>query len=379
MVWPGFEAVADAFRDNFLHRREVGASVCVLHKGRTVVDLWGGVADARTSAPWERDTTSVVFSCTKGAAALCAHMLAEAGQLDLDAPITELWPEFGCGGKAGTTPAMMLAHTAPVPHLRAPVPPGGFADFAAMVAMVEAEEAWWPPGTRQGYHGLTFAWTVGNLIRLAGAETLSDFFRRRVALPLGLDFHIGLPESEEGRVARLIKPDPAEVNAHSKFQRAIREAPHSLSRLFVANTGGADFNTRQMHAAEIGSANGITNARGLAGLYAPLAGPDGGLLRPDSIARAAEVCAATFEDATLLQPMRFGLGFMARMDNRAVGGDSLLIGDRAFGHAGMGGSLGFADPPARLAFGYTMNRLGGGLLLNDRGQSLVTASYKSLN
>jgi CubicO group peptidase (beta-lactamase class C family) len=340
-----------------------------------VVDLWGGLADPKTGRAWQRDTISIVFSCTKAATALCAHRLAEQGRLDLYAPVAAVWPAFAQGGKDATTPAMMLAHTAPVPHLRAPILPGGMADFDAMVAAVEAEPAWWAPGTRQGYHGLTFAWTVGNLVRLAAGEPLGSYFRRTICEPLGLDFHIGLPESEESRVAPMIGPDPAEANAKSRFLQAVLGSPGSLPQLFLGNTGGADFNSRAMHAAEIGSANGITNARGLAGLYAPLAAGDGVLLRPDSVARMAEVCAATFEDATLLQPMRFGLGMMARIDNRPTGGDSLLIGDRAFGHVGMGGSVGFADPAAGLSFAYTMNRMGPGILLNARGQSLIDAAY----
>jgi CubicO group peptidase (beta-lactamase class C family) len=305
-------------------------------------------------------------------------MLAEQGKLPLDMKVAELWPDFAQGGKAATTVAMMLAHTAPVPHLREPIPPGGLANWDLMVARVAAEPAWWEPGTRQGYHGVTYAWTVGNLVRLAAGEPLSIYFARKVAGPLGLDFHIGLPESEEERTAPMIASDPAEANLNSPFLQAVIGQPGSLPNLFATNLGGADFNSRAIHAAEIGSANGITNARGLAGLYAPLANGSGGLLGPDSIARMTRVSAATFQDATLLQPMRFGLGFMATTDNRASGGDSLLIGEQAFGHVGMGGSVGFADPGLGLSFGYTMNRMGPGILLNARGQTLVDATYRCL-
>ena len=131
-----------------------------------------------------------------------------------------------------------------------------------------------------------------------------------------------------------------------------------------------------LHAAEMASANGITNARGLAGLYAPLA--NNSFLKPETIARIGRVSAATHDDATLRQPMRFGLGYMMSTDNRQLGGDSLILGERAFGHVGMGGSVGFADPEAELSFGYTMNRMGAGILLNDRGQSLVDAAYRGL-
>jgi len=374
---PGYEAVLEAFRANFSERAEVGASVCVTHRGRSVVDLWGGVAVAKTGMPWGRDTISIVFSCTKGAAALCAHMLIERGALRLHDDVGKIWPSFASHGKEGTTVANMLAHTSPVPHVRDPVRAGGFADFDYMVERVAAEPAWWEPGTRQGYHGVTYAWTVGNLVRLAAGRPLGEFFRAEIAERLGLDFYIGLPESEEVRVANLIAPDPAEMNLESKFTQAVMQ-PGSLTNLFLTNNGAADFNSREIHAAEIGSANGMTNARGLALLYAALAQGGGGLVRPETIARMSRVSAATHMDATLQQPMRFGLGFMKSTDNRAMGGDSLIIGEEAFGHVGMGGSLGFADPEAELSFGYTMNRLGAGILLNARGQGLVDAAYRSV-
>ena len=373
----GFERVADAFRANFATNREVGASVCVTHKGRVVADLWGGVADPKTQRRWEKDTVSIVFSCTKGATALCAHMLAEQGALSLHGDVADLWPAFACNGKQGTTVSMMLAHTSPVPHLRDPVAPDGMMDFDYMVDRVANEQAWWSPGTRQGYHGVTYAWTVGNLVRLAAGKPLGAFFQQHVAGKLGLDFHIGLPESEEGRVATMLAADPSEIDFSARFFQAVAGDPTSLPHLFLTNNGGADFNSRRMHAAELGSANGITNARGLAGMYTTLANGGGGLLRPGSIARMARCSAATHDDATLMSPMRFGLGFMVSIDNRAAGGDSVILGETAFGHVGMGGSIGFADPEAELGFGYTMNRMGAGILLNTRGQSLVDAAYLS--
>jgi CubicO group peptidase (beta-lactamase class C family) len=374
---PGFDAVLTAFRENFVSRRETGGSVCVTHRGETVVDLWGGLAAPKTATPWGRDTVSIVFSCTKAATALCAHSLTEQGALSLHEDVARLWPRFAQGGKAGTTLANMLAHTSPVPHLRDLVRDGGYADWDYMVDRVAAEPAWWAPGTRQGYHGVTYAWTVGNMVRLAAGEPLGAFFKRNIADPLGLDFHIGLPESEEHRVAPMIAADPAEVNFQSKFFQAVAQQG-SLPQLFLTNGGGADFNSRLIHAAEIGSANGISNARGLAGMYRPLANGGGGLLKPETIARMGRVSAATHEDATLMQSMRFGLGFMMSTDNRAQGGDSVLLGETGFGHVGMGGSLGFADPDAALSFGYTMNRMGAGILLNERGQSLVDAAYTSI-
>jgi CubicO group peptidase (beta-lactamase class C family) len=215
------------------------------------------------------------------------------------------------------------------------------------------------------------------MVRLAAGESLGSFFKRHVAERLGLDFHIGLPESEEHRVAPMIAAESSEVNFEARFfQEVARQG--SLPNLFLMNNGGADFNARDIHAAEMGSANGITNARGLAGMYAPLVAGGGGLVKAETVARMGRVSAATHMDATLMQPMRFGLGFMMSTDNRAAGGDSVLLGERGFGHVGMGGSIGFADPEAELSFGYTMNRMGAGILLNERGQSLVDAAYRAV-
>ncbi len=372
---PGFEPVLDAFRANFAERREVGATVCVMQDGETLVDLWGGIANPKTGKAWERDTVSVVFSCTKGATALCAHMLADAGKFAYHDKVTTLWPEFGQGGKGDTTIEMMLTHTSPVPHLRDPIRSGGLADWDYMVERVAAEEAHWEPGTRQGYHGLTFAWTVGQIVRLAAGEPLGEYFRRNVAEPLGLDFHIGLQEHHDHRVAAMLAADPAEVDFKSKFFQSVQQSPGSLPQLFLTNNGGADFNSRTIRGAEIGSANGITNARGLAGMYAPLANGGGGLVSAPTIARMRRVVAATLDDAVLRQAARFGLGYMASMDNRDTGGDSVILGETAFGHVGMGGSIGFADPMSGMSFGYSMNRMGAGILLNERGQSLVDAAY----
>lgn len=374
---PAFAGVLDAFKANFAERKEVGASVCITHQGRTVVDLWGGLARPETAEPWTQDTVSIVYSCTKAATALCLHMLVDQGRVTYETLVGDFWPEFATGGKEATTVGMMLAHTSPVPHVAEPIKPGGIADWDYMTARVAAEPAHWEPGTRQGYHGVTYAWTVGQLVRLVSGMPLGEFFQKHVAGPLGLDFHIGLPESEEARVAPMIAPDPAEINFGSAFFRAATTQPGSLPNLFLTNLGGADFNAREIHAAEIGSANGITNARGLACMYAPLAAGGGALVSPDTMHRMVRVSAATHSDAVLYQPMRFAMGFMMSTDNRAAGGDSLILGETAFGHVGMGGSIGFADPAQGLSFGYSMNRMGAGILLNARGQSLIDAAYRA--
>jgi CubicO group peptidase (beta-lactamase class C family) len=317
-------------------------------------------------------------------------MLASRGKLDLDAPVTELWPEFGQKGKQAVTTRMMLDHSSAVPALRAKVTDTGPYEWEYMTRRLAEEEPFWVPGTRNGYHGLTFGWTVGEMVRRASGKSLGNFFQDEVAKPLGLDFWIGLPEAIEPRVAPMIPYvyKPAEVV--TPFLRDLTTNRQSIASLFYFNTGiwrPEKADTREGHAAEIGAANGITNARGLAGMYAPLAQGGAALVDATTLARMAEVSMATHDDATLRIPTRFALGFMKSMDNRrrSVGArifgedcDSVVMGSAAFGHVGAGGSLGFADPVAGLSFGYTMNRMGPGLLMNDRGQPLIDAAYLSL-
>ncbi len=379
---PRFHEVREEFERNFAARGEVGASVCVIVEGETVVDLWGGVADPASDRAWERDTVGLVFSATKGATALCAHILADRGQLDLDAPVAAYWPEFAAHGKASVTARMLLSNRAGLPAVRSPIPPGGFCDWALMVELLAGETPFWQPGTRHGYHGFVFGWLVGELVRRVSGRSVGAFFREEVAEPLGLDFWIGLPEKIEPRVAPSIGFDPAGYRDPPPLIRAMAADPESLPALIFLNTGGwfspAQWDTRASHAAEIPAAGGITNARGLAGMYAPLS--RGGLpLVSDPAITPMRETASAGHDPSLLAQTCFSLGFAKSWDNRTLGpGMSAIIGEDAFGHPGAGGSIGFADPRARMAFGYTMNRHGPGIALNERGQSLVDAVYRTL-
>jgi len=384
-VAPGMEPLLDCFVDNFTSCGEVGASLCVMRHGEVLVDLWGGLAEPDTSRPWQQDTVSIVFSNTKPATAMCLHILADRGLVDLDAPVTEYWPEYAAAGKAATTVRMLLDHSAGVPALRARLPDGAAFDWDTMTERLAAEAPFWMPGTRVGYHGLTFGWLVGEVVRRVSGRSLGTFFREAVADPLGIDFWIGLPEAMEPRVAPIIPYVPAGQTPLSAFERSIAEEPDSITALYFKNTGGwrpSGFNSRRGRAAELGATNGVTNARGLAGFYAPLA--CGGtwkgrrVISPARIAEFSRVTSASHDDATLRIPSRFAAGFMVRMDNRARGLDSVIIPDGAFGHVGAGGSIGFADPHTGIAFGYTMNRMGRGLLLNDRGQNLIGRLYDTV-
>ncbi|MEH6558296.1 MAG: serine hydrolase domain-containing protein [Oceanicoccus sp.] len=380
-----FEKVAEEFVRNFEQRGEVGASVCINIEGETVVDMWGGMRDPETGDRWQEDTLSIVFSCTKAATALCAHMLIERGQLDPNAKVTDYWPEFGQNGKENTTVLMMLNHSAALPALRETVKPGGYNDWDYMVERLAAESPFWEPGTRNGYHMITYGWTVGELVRRVSGKSLGTFFKDEVAGPLGIDFWIGLPEDKEPRVANMIPFAPDASAIPTDFLKALLSDPDSIQYLSFLNSGGHQVDSREAHAAEIGGGGGVANGRALAGMFNPLAndGKAGSveLLSADTIKRISAVSMATQCDATLLIPTRFAQGFMVSMDNRArPTGDqeTALLGRDAFGHVGAGGSIGFADPECRMGFGYSMTQMGAGLMLNERGQSVVDAAYKSV-
>ncbi|SLM96126.1 serine hydrolase domain-containing protein [Brevibacterium yomogidense] len=376
-----FEAVREEFERNFTERGEVGAALHITLDGQPVVDLWGGVADQETGRPWDENTRAVVYSSTKGVTAICAHVLVDRGELDLDAPVKKYWPEFATNGKEDTTVAMMLSHQAGVPAFREPLQPLDMTDWEKMCTLLARQEPYWKPGTRNGYHMVSFGWVVGELVRRVSGMSLGTFLRREIADPRNIDFHIGLPEELEPTVAPIIAHVPG-AEYESDFARAIIEEPTSVSARSALDTidAGLDFNVRENRAAEIGGGGGVGTACGLAQLYTPLANGGGGLVSPDTVTRMSEIAAATASDETLRIGTRFALGFMKSIDNRANGqsGMSVLMGPSAFGHVGSGGSLGFADPTERIGFGYVMNRQGAGVLMNDRGQSLVDRLYESL-
>src|SRR5690349_15022337 len=234
---PAFEAVGAAFERNFAEHGEVGASVCVTVGGETVVDLWGGVADPAHGTAWERDTVGVVWSCTKGATALCAHMLVSRGDLDLDAPVAEYWPEFAKNGKDTVTVRMLLAHQAGLAAFREPVAERAFCDWSFVVERLAQQEPLWEPGTRHGYHALTFGHLVGELVRRVSGHSIGTFFREEVAQPLALDFWIGLPEAIEPRVAPTIAAMPGADDALPSFYRAALSDPTSVPGMVVMHSG----------------------------------------------------------------------------------------------------------------------------------------------
>lgn len=377
---PGFERVKDAFAANFEKHGEVGAAFSLYHRGEMVVDLWGGVADVETGRPWAEDSIVMVFSSTKGATAICAHLLAQRGELDLDAPVAEYWPEFAAGGKQDIPVRWLLSHRVGLPVFDNPLTPEQFLAWAPPVKALAAQSPAWEPGTTHGYHAGSYGWLVGEVVRRITGKTLGAFFADEVAAPLGLDFWIGLPESEERRVVPMIEIDlqegSVEEQALTDRRRDLLAASRDPDSLLArpSTTGPLDPNTRAFRAAELPAGNGIADARSLARMYASLVGDgvDGlRILNEETVARATAE-QSNGRDAVLQIQTRFGLGFELNLPHGHLGREG------AFGHSGAGGSLGFADPKAEIGFGYAMNKMQ--LVASDdpRTLGLIAAVHESL-
>jgi CubicO group peptidase (beta-lactamase class C family) len=358
---PAFAKVADAFARNFSELGEVGAAVCVYHDGRKVVDLWGGVADPATGRPFVEDTVVTVASTTKGATAICAHMLMQRGQLDIDAPVAEYWPEFAAEGKDSIPVRWLLSHQAGLPTYEAPLTIHDFIAWDPVVASLARQKPLWEPGTAYGYHALTYGHLVGEVIRRISGQSVGTFFADEVVEPLGVEFWIGLPDDEHlhQRYCDLIPADPPTDPALlAHFARIAEEG-------VVARTGRGvlmpafemDAEERRLfQQAELPAGNGVTDARSLARMYAATIGEVDAfrLLEPSTVEAARENQVEGI-DLVLLDVLRRGLGFMLDSDRVP------MVGRRGFGHPGAGGSLGCADPESGVAFGYVMNKMNPGL------------------
>lgn len=267
---PRFTAVRTAFEENFRDRAELGAAVTVTVHGETVVDLWGGWADAARTRPWERDTLVNVWSTTKGPVALCAHILADRGLLDLDAPVAAYWPEFAAEGKENVLVRHLLSHRAGLAGLREPHSLAQLYDWELTTRRLAAMEPWWEPGTRSGYHALTYGFLVGEVVRRVSGLLPGAFLEREVTGPLGIDFTIGLPEKETDRAAELVHPPAASTSEQAAIFSQL--APAAIAALTNPIAGAAEANTPEWRAAEIPAANGHGTARAIAALYGVFAG-----------------------------------------------------------------------------------------------------------
>ena len=356
-VAPGFERVKDVFTTNFEQHADVGAACSVYHRGKNVVNLWGGVGDVETGQPWAEDSIIVVASSTKGATAICANLLAQRGDLDLDAPVAQYWPEFAAAGKQDVPVRWLLSHRVGLPVLDTPLSMEDFLAWEPPVSALAAQTPKWVPGTAHGYHAITYGWLVGEVVRRITGKSLGTFFAEEVAGPLGLDFWIGLPEREEHRILPMIEVDLEDPNLEPKGERAkemlaAATAPKSYLTQ-EQTTSPLNMNSRAFHAAELPAANGITDARSIARMYASLVGDgvDGiRLFNNDTVKQASTEQSGDVDEVMGIHS-RFGSGFYLYMEG------SNMIQDGVFGHGGAGGSIGFADPKAEIGFGYVMNKM----------------------
>jgi len=375
-VAEGFEPVREAFVRNFTALGDRGAAVAVYRDGHKVVDLWGGTKDVDGTEPWQRGTAQIVRSATKGVTAAALLLLHQRGELDLEAPVGEYWPQFKAAGKERTRVWHLLAHRTGVPVLDTPLTPAQAVDPVLGAEAVAAQAPVWEPGAEHGYHAQTYNWLTGELVRRVTGRGTGEWIAQEIAGPVGADFWLGLPYAEQARVGRVAQLDDAPVNPHglrTRPKRAVSEAyadPASLTRrAFAAITPLPDENDPAYRAAALPGSNGIATADGLARFYASLVGEvDGGtrLFTPETVELArAERSAGP--DRVLVAHTRFGLGYMLH------GEASPFLAPTSFGHPGRGGALGFADPETGIAFGYVTNGFRKTVTADPRAQALVRA------
>ncbi len=362
-----FAGVADALARNLDDGLDIGASVAVTIDGEYVVDIWGGHVDPDGTTPWERDTVVTVFSTSKTMTALCALILADRGELDLHAPVARYWPEFAAAGKDGIEVRHLLGHTAGLSGWDERLVPEDLADWERCTTLLAGQAPWWEPGTASGYHSLTMGYLVGEVVRRVAGVSLGEFFRREVAEPLGADFHIGLPASEEGRLAQLIPPPPSELRTAGLPELGVRTFGNPL-------IGGATTFEQWWRRSEIPAVNGHGNARSVAAVQSVVSG--GGEARGVRLLSSEGVAAILEEqsngdDLVLGVPLRFGMGY-------GLASETMPMGPRSCSWGGYGGSLVVNDLDARITIAYVMNRMEAGMLGDRRGASIAMATIGAL-
>jgi CubicO group peptidase (beta-lactamase class C family) len=369
-VDPRFEGVRAAFEANLASGADVGAAVCVTQDGETLVDLWGGFADPGKTRAWERDTIVNVYSTTKTMTALCALILADRGELDFAAPVARYWPEFAAAGKDAITVGQLMAHSAGMSAWREPMAKEDFYDWEKATSLLAAQAPLWEPGTQPGYHAITQGYLVGEVVRRISGQTLGTFFRQEVAEPLGADFHIGLPASEDDRVAELIPPPPGQGAGDGAGQSEIQALTFNNPGIDVAAT-----KTRAWRGAEIPAAGGTGNARSVAEIHVILA--NGGVAKGKRFLSEAG-CRKALElqiegtDLVMGGPARFGLGF------GLAGGVVPLPNPNTIFWGGYGGSLLIIDMDARTTIAFAMNKMAGTTTGDMRALGLAMASWQAL-
>ena len=370
----GYGGVVDAFAANFEHHEEVGAAFSLYVDGEKVVDVWAGTSDVLEHSRWQEGTLQLVFSTTKGATAACAHVLAQRGELDIDAPVATYWPEFAQAGKEAVTVRHLLCHQSGLPAVDRRVTLDEALGWEPVIRALEVQEPLWEPGTAHGYHALTYGWLVGEVVRRISGMSLGRFFAKEIAEPLGLEFWIGLPKEQQKRCSRLVTMGTPSGEAAKAYEMFF--GPDTLTGKALSLGGafeGDVYNEPRLRAAEVPAANGVTNARSLARFYAALIGEvDGVRILSKQQADLARETQTSGADRVLYAETTFGLGYMT------TGPFSPYGGPQCFGHAGAGGSLGFADPQNGFGFGYVMNKMQANLSGDPRTIGLTRAVYEAI-
>jgi len=374
-VRPGFEKVREAFIDNFSSRHachETGATFSAYVRGEPVVHLWGGYADKARTRPWTEHTVVNMFSSTKGVAAACIAMLNARGVIDYDAKVTKYWPEFGQNGKENVTVSQMLSHKAGLSGLREPTTIDDVCNVAALVKKLERAEPLWEPGSKSGYHAITWGHLAGELVRRATGKSLGTFLREEFAGPIGADLFIGIKKDNgKNPIAEMIRASGEQTQTLAEMSEILKlTLGNPIIEAEVANEP-------RWQESEIPAANGQGNGEGLARLYSVFA--NGGTFQrksyvaPDAIARATR---EVFRDVDMNLGKVIGWGaggFFLNNDLHWYGPN-----DEAFGHSGWGGSYGFADPKAHVGVGYVPNQMDTNLQGDPRAMRLIEALYACL-
>jgi CubicO group peptidase (beta-lactamase class C family) len=387
-----FEEVRRVFETSFETKKELGASLCVWHRGEKVIDLWGGYVDKARTKAWERDTLCTVFSTTKGMVALCFLMLADRGKFDYDEPIAKYWPEFAAKGKEAISIRTLLNHRSGLVAIDEPINLDDFANRPEEVARIAADQApYWEPDSDQGYHGVTYGIYTAELFRRLTGESIGTFLSREVAKPLGVDVFIGLPASEEIRVSPSYPAGLPEIffkiipkmlfhrgNEGRVYRQVVlgKEAAKAFANpAELGPKGISNFNTSRVHAMELPWGNGISNARGLARVYAALAcggAIDGHrLVSAKALEPLRETQSWTKLDRVLRKPQGWTQGFVKE--------DEMMFSPNpeSFGHPGAGGALGWCDPIEELSISYTPNKMAHHIR-SPRARALAAAVYRCI-
>jgi len=369
-VETGFEPVQEAFAANFERHGEVGAACCVHLHGKRIVDLWGGTTTPGGNEPYTADTLQMVWSTTKGVVAIAAHMLAQEGKLDFDAPVAEYWPEFAAQGKAKIPVRWLFSHQAGLAAIDRPLGLDDVLAWTPVVEALEAQQPLWEPGMAHGYHTFTYGWLAGEVIRRVAGVSVGKFVAERIAKPLQAEFWIGLPEAQNVRVAPILPTPPAAPGTPPDALAARIADPQSLAHRSFANPAippGA-YNELRFRTAEVPAGNGIGTARGLSRIYAAAIGPLDGvrLLEAETLKNATRT-QARGEDLVMGYETHFGTGFQLPFPFRPMAGPG------SFGHYGMGGAVAFAHPEREFSFAYVMNQMLPSARVDPRPNALVQA------